>query len=195
MSSYESETHRRILEAARQLMVERRGKDVRLEDVAKAAHVSRQAVYLHFGSRAGLLIATARYLDELLGLPERLRPVYEAENAVKALEAKVEFWARYIPDIYGLAKALVLAKDSDEAAAAAWQDRMQALYEGCLEVVERLEHEGLLAEEWTVKSAADYFYVTLSLTTWEQLIIERGWSGEEYIQWLKTALMKTLLKF
>jgi AcrR family transcriptional regulator len=195
MSSYESETQRRILEAARQLMVERRGKDVRLEDVAKAAHVSRQAVYLHFGSRAGLLIATARYLDELLGLPERLRPVYEAESAIKALEAKVEFWARYIPDIYGLAKALVLAKDSDEAAAAAWQDRMQALYEGCLEVVERLEHEGLLAEEWTVKSAADYFYVTLSLTTWEQLTIERGWSGEEYIQWLKTALLKTLLKF
>ena len=41
------------------------------QDVARAAGVSRQAVYLHFGSRAGLLVAMARHHDRTSGFAER----------------------------------------------------------------------------------------------------------------------------
>jgi AcrR family transcriptional regulator len=38
---------------------------VRIADIAVAAEVSRQAVYLHFGNRANLLLAAVQYRDSL----------------------------------------------------------------------------------------------------------------------------------
>jgi AcrR family transcriptional regulator len=53
-------TRQRICEAALRLIVKRGGVDVPLADVAKAARVSRQALYLHFKDRAALFVAVAR---------------------------------------------------------------------------------------------------------------------------------------
>src|SRR5262249_30751168 len=119
MSSTQIETRERILIETRRLMEQRQGQGVRLEDIAQATGVSRQAIYLHFSSRSGLMIATARYLDEVLGLEKRLKPLFEARSGLEMLSAYIEFWANYIPDIYGLAKALMNAQATDEAAAAA----------------------------------------------------------------------------
>ena len=89
------DTRERILRATWRLLEERRGQNVRLEDVARAASVSRQAVYLHFGSRTTLFVETARYADESLKLMERIREACDAETGVVAIEAYVRFWASY----------------------------------------------------------------------------------------------------
>ena len=120
MSSGESETRTRILEATRRLTEEHRGRGVRMRDVAEAAGISRQAVYDHFGSQAKLLVETTHYVDEVRGLEERRRRFREATTGVGRLEAYVEFWGNYIPEVYGMAKALLVARETDEAAAAAW---------------------------------------------------------------------------
>lgn len=194
MSSGDPETRERILKETRRLMEERRGKDVRLEDIAKAAGVSRQAVYLHFGSRAGLLTATAHYLDEILGLRDRVKPYREATDGITALEAFVAFWGSYMPDVYGLAKALLTVRDSDEAAAAAWADRMAAVYQGCTIVVNRLVEENRLAPEWKKEEATDFFFSLLSFLDWEHLTMERGWSNSQYVDRMQMVLKKALVK-
>src|SRR5262245_37232455 len=124
MSRGGTETRERILAATWRLMEERRGKGVRLEDVARAAGISRQAVYLHFASRTDLLVATARYADQTRGLQERLQPYLAAPTGLETLEQFVIFWGHYLPEIHGLARALLDARATDEAAAAAWDDRM-----------------------------------------------------------------------
>ncbi len=165
-----------------------------MEDIAKAAGVSRQAVYLHFSSRTELLIATVRYVDEALRVTERLQPVLASQTCERALDAYIEFWANYIPDIYGLAKALLALQETDEAAAAAWADRMEALYKGGLTIIRRLDEEKLLAPEWSVEDAADFFWATISVQTWENLIVECGWSKEQFIERTRLALRRALLK-
>ena len=94
-------------------MVERVGRNVRMGDVARGAGVSRQAVYDHFGSRAELMVATVRYGDEVLGLDERLRRYRAAGSGVERLETYVEFWGNYIPEIYGIARALLAERETD----------------------------------------------------------------------------------
>ncbi len=194
MSSSQSETRERILRATWHLMEQRRGQGVRLEDVARAANVSRQAVYLHFSSRAELLIATAHYLDEQLGLRDRVQKALGANSGILLIDAYVEFWTNYLPEIYGLAKAFLTARETDDAAAAAWADRMHALYQGCRYVVRNVAREGMLAPPWTIEAAADFFWATLALETWEHLTIERGWSQDQYrerMQWvIKRALCR-----
>ena len=191
------DTRERILRATWRLLEERRGQNVRLEDVARAASVSRQAVYLHFGSRTTLFVETARYADESLKLMERIREACDAETGVVAIEAYVRFWASYAPDVYGLAKALLALRETDEAAAAAWQDRMAAFREGCLTILRQVNRDGApavpLAAPWTVETAADFFYATLSIPTWESLTIERGWSREEYVERVTLAVKRALL--
>jgi AcrR family transcriptional regulator len=194
MSSAQIDTRERILLATWKLMEQSRGQGVRLEDVARAARVSRQAVYLHFHSRSDLLIATARYLDERLELPRRIQQACEAGNGMLGIEAYVAFWAAYIPEIYGLAKALLLARETDDAAAAAWADRMQALYQGCLSVVQTIATEGKLDPSWTIEAAADFFWATLSISTWEQLTFERGWSQDQHRERMQWVIKRALLR-
>src|ERR687889_982861 len=176
MSRGESETRTRILEATWRLMVQRRGQGVRMRDIAEAAGVSRQAVYDHFGSRAELMVATARYGGEVRGLDERLR-LYRATTAgVERLEAFVEFWGNYIPEIYGIARALLAARETDEAVAAAWDDRMGVVREACRDIIERLHRDGTLVEGWTLDEAGEMLWSLLSIGNWENLTLERGWS-------------------
>ena len=88
MSSDNSKTRTRILQAALKLLEASQGQGVRMADIAKQAGVSRQAVYLHFSTRAELLIATTLYLDEVKGSDARLaasRSVWGQAVAVKLL--------------------------------------------------------------------------------------------------------------
>ena len=67
MSRDNPDTRSRILQAALELLEASQGKGVRMTDIAKQAGITRQALYLHFSTRAALLIATTHYLDELKG--------------------------------------------------------------------------------------------------------------------------------
>jgi AcrR family transcriptional regulator len=177
----QSATRTRILRATWRLMEERNGRSVFMRDVAKAAGISRQAVYDHFGSRAELMVATVRYGDEVLGLDERLRRYRAATDGVQRLEAFVEFWGNYLPEIHGIARALLVARETDEAVAAAWDDRMGVVHEACRDIVERLRQDGALAPRWSLDEAADVLWTILSIRGWESLVLERGWPASRYV--------------
>jgi AcrR family transcriptional regulator len=194
MSSGESETRTRILEATRRLTEEYRGQGVRMRDVAEAAGVSRQAVYDHFGSRAKLLVETTHYVDEVRGLEERRRHFREATTGVGRLEAYVEFWGNYIPEVYGMAKALMVARETDEAAAAAWDDRMSAVRESCRRTIEALHSDGMLAPEWSRDVAVVLMWTMLSIRNWESLTIECGWSTNQYVSRMQKLLKRTFVR-
>jgi len=194
MSSTKLSTSQRILETTWRLMERSRGQGARIEDIAEMAGVSRQAVYLHFGSRAELLTATAYYLDDVLHAYERSQQICAGKTGVSALDAYIEWWGNYIPDVYGLAKALIAVKDTDEAATAAWNDRMRASYDHCLKVVRGLATEGVLAPMWTIEEAADFLWAAISIQTWESLVLERGWSTATYIERAQQMMRRTLVQ-
>lgn len=164
-----------------------------MSDIARATGISRQAVYLHFPSRTELMIATSHYVDEVKGLNERLTQFQDASTGIELLETCVEVWGNYIPEIYGLAKAMLMTRDTDEAMAAAWDGNMKCLHDVCREVIEALEHEGVLAAEWSRKEAIEMFWTMISINNWEQLTIECGWSTSQYIDWMKKVLMRTFV--
>jgi AcrR family transcriptional regulator len=174
-------------------MVERRGQGVRLSDVAAAAGVSRQALYLHFPNRTALLVATVQHADTVEGLQRRLQPYLAARTSVDKLDAYIEFWGNYIPRVFGLAKALLAVRDSDEAAAAAWQDRMDAVHARCRTIVDTLAAEGRLAPGWTPAQASDALWAMISIPAWEALTVDRRWSNAQYIRSIKHAARRTFV--
>ncbi len=190
----DSETRTRILEATWRLMEQRQGQGVRMGDIAAAAGVSRQALYLHFASRADLLVATTQYGDQVRGLNARLEPWRAAITGEELLAAYVEFWANYIPEIYGIAKALLAVRETDAAAAVAWNERMDAVRGGCRLTMEALQREGRLATEWTCDEATDLFWTLLSIRNWEQFTVECGWSTSQYTRRMQALARRAFVK-
>ncbi len=164
-----------------------------MSDIAKAAGVSRQALYLHFPTRAELLVETTRYLDVIKNVGARLIPSRTAASGVARLDAFIEAWGGYIPEIYAGAKTLLALQDTDEAAALVWADRMRALREGCVAAVEALDQDGVLTTEHTVETATDILYTLISVRTWETLTRDRGWSQQRYIDTTKQLAHKILV--
>jgi AcrR family transcriptional regulator len=193
MSSEKTDTRKRILEATWRLMEKRQGQGVRVSDIAQAVGISRQALYLHFASRSELMIATVTYVDKLTGLNERFKAFKHASNSVELLEVCVEVWGSSIPEIYGIAKALLSTRDTDEASNEAWNDRMACLRNACREIIEALEREGRLSPQWSRDDAIEMMIAMLSIHNWEHFTIECGWSNERYIDGMKTALKQTFV--
>lgn len=193
MSSEDFDTRTRILEATWQLLEQHQGQGVKMSDIAKAVGISRQAVYLHFASRTELMIATMHYVDEVKGLYERLKQLESVQSGAESIDTLVEIWGNYIPEIYGLAKAMLMTKDSDEAMAAAWNNVMACLRDVCQQTIEMLAQEGKLASAWSIEEATDMFASVISIPNWEQLHKECHWSNEKYINSIKTLLRRTFV--
>jgi AcrR family transcriptional regulator len=185
-------TRRRILGAALDLITRHGGADVSLADVARAAHVSRQALYLHFTDRSALFVALVRHADERRELPAAIQRVADAPTGVAAVREMVALQARMNPKIWPLARMLDAVRRQDEAAERSWQDRLQSRLTGCRRIVGRLAREGTLRRGWTPAVAADLLWALTSLRTWEDLVLQRRWSPEQYEQRLCDVLLAIL---
>ena len=179
MTVLDTGTRARILEVAWGLVRERGPGRVTIAEIAAAAGVSRQLVYFHFRNRAGLLVAMARHHDVRSGFVERVA-ASRSLGAVEGLEAMLREWYDYIPEILPVARALEAAVTTGDEGGSAWQDRMDDLWEAFRIAVERVDEEGRLAGGWTVASATDWIWARSHLTTWQHLVVERGWAIDDY---------------
>jgi AcrR family transcriptional regulator len=190
MSRDNTETRTRILNAAWKLLEAHPGKEVRMSDIAKAAEISRQAVYLHFPTRVELLVATTRYIDEIKDVDARLLASRTAKSGVDRLVAFVEAWGNYIPEIHGVARALMAMQDTDEAAKLAWVGRIRGLRQGFDAAITALEKDGKLSTDYSAREATDLLMSLLSVQTWEQLTQTCGWSQQQFVDHAKAMAVK-----
>lgn len=186
-------TRRRILDAARGLLEERGYHGVGLEEVAVAAGVSRQSIYVHFGSKAALLVELVGDVDEQEGLPALAEAVERAPSAIDALDRFVELVATLTPRVYRTAAVLDAARRDAVDAQLAWNDRMASRRRRCREIVARLADEGLLAPDWSHDEAADVLWALTGLRVWEDLVVIRGWSARRFRRRLERVLRQTLI--
>jgi AcrR family transcriptional regulator len=152
---------------------------VTVAGIASAAGVSRQLVYFHFENRAGLLAAMARHHDVDSGFAGRVAASREMPPE-EGLEELLRTWCEYVPEILPVARALEAAESMGDEGGAAWRDRMDDLREAFRIAVERVANDGRLAEGWTVETATDWVWARSHLATWQHLVVERGWSPDDY---------------
>ncbi|MDA3858991.1 MAG: TetR/AcrR family transcriptional regulator [Roseovarius sp.] len=192
MSSEDSPTRIRILNAAWELLESNPGVAARMSDIAKKAGVSRQALYLHFPNRTELFIATTKHQDAVFGVQEMLGASRTATGGIERLDAFIEAWGNYIPRIFGVAKTLMVMQATDADAARAWGERMADMREGCAAAVEALDRNGALCLD--KDSATDLLWTLLSIPTWEHLTQLCGWPQEKYISQITEIAHNNLVK-
>ncbi|HEY7292443.1 MAG TPA: TetR family transcriptional regulator [Vicinamibacterales bacterium] len=182
----------RILDAALTLIGRKGDASVTMAQIAKAARVSRQAVYLHFADRAALMVALARHLDERLGLPADIQKMMDAPSGTEMLQAAVSIQARRNLSVWAVARALDAVRRTDKAAERAWQDRLNSRLDGCRAIVARLQAEGDLRAGIDQRGAVDLLWTITSLRVWEDLVLGRGWSAQQYQEQITRLLLEAL---
>ncbi len=193
MSSETIDTRRRILQAAWDLLEDDRKNGVKMSDIAKAAGISRQAVYLHFPTRAELLIAVTLFIDDMNDVDTRLQASRDAGSGEERLEAFIDAWANYIPEIHGCATALIAMQDTDNAAREAWSGRLAAIRKGFEAAVSMLDREGRLSPDLTTDQATDILCALISVESWDYLTRRRGWTQAQFFSHMQHTARKLVL--
>jgi len=177
MSSEQTKT--RILETTWKVLEKRIDKN-RMSDIATAVGISRQALYLHYPTRAELLIATTKHIDKVKKVNQRLELSRAAGSGIERLHFFIKAWGGYIPEIHGISVALRNMRENDKAAAEAWDERMQAVRHGCQAAVRAIEKDGKLKSDLSEQVATDILWTLLTVENWEKLVLDCTWSQSEY---------------
>lgn len=186
-------TRTAILDAARKLLESDGYHAVGLEAVARAAGVSRQAIYLHFGSKTNVLQALLDDLNERYVFPAFERSaIWESASGVDALDAWVEVVAATTPPLLAVANAVDVARRSDPEAEAIWRVPTRGRYTDCLRIVRWLAQDGTLAADWEPPDAARFLWAATSIRVFEELTAH-GWSRSRYTRHLQRSLRAALV--
>ena len=188
-----TDTRELILEAAITLIQNRSGAEIRMGEIAKRAGVSRQAVYLHFGDRSGLLVALVEFMDVSLGAVQLRAHIHGGPTGVESLQRWIQTMSWYTAKIDRVTQVLESSQYQDEALAAAWRDRMGRRQQHLRSIVERIAAEGRLAAGWSVDTAVELLYVVTMPGPWREFTRELGWTPEQYTQHLTRLVRSALL--
>ncbi len=184
MSSRSERTRAAVLDAAWARL--EAGETGHLEDIAADAGVSRQTVYLHFESRAGLLLALVEHVDRRIGLYEEIGRIMAITDPVEQLFATLDATVLFEPRVHGLAMTLYHEGAVDEAVAAAYENRMEHRRGGLRAALSAIQAQGRLRDEWELGEVVDLLWEAQAPTTYDHLVIQRGWSVERWSAWVHT---------
>jgi AcrR family transcriptional regulator len=187
-----AETRHRLLDAGAKLLERHGAADVTLERVADAAGVTRQAVYLHFGSRGRFLADVVEHIgaNDIFATAGAI--VRDAPDGEAALRGLIELRARRSRRAYQVTTAFNSAIHADADAARIWKERQVRRLALFREVARRLEAEGRLRDDLTVSDAAALMWSTVSFESWHYLGETNGWSARRFTKRIHALLMRGL---
>lgn len=191
------ETRRRVMEAARQLFVQRGYSGTTIDAIARCALASSETVYSVFGSKRSLL---EQLVHVAVTGEEDLGPLMQGPGPVEVHAApdQRELLRRFAHDItwrverVGPLMEVVTAAALTEPEMADLHERLQA---GRLENLRTMVGwlAGLGSLRMPAEKAADTVWALASPEIFRLLTGGRGWSSSEFEVWLYHSLVELLV--
>jgi AcrR family transcriptional regulator len=186
------DTRLSIVEATRSLLEETGYPDISLNDIARKAGVSRQTIYVQFGSKSGVLQAVGEHIEHA-ALEGLIPTLLQASNPVEALRLGLQRVVRFYEHDDQVLRNLHAQTVYDASYATVWRDKQQEIWRNTRRLVEWLDREGCLAASWNVEEATDWLWAANSFESYHQLVGERGWTAEQFVLRIMQLVEKTLL--
>lgn len=149
----------------------------------------RQAIYLHFASKADLLTALFLQIYETDVVPALARhPIWTAPSALDALDAAVAVDAEVASKVWRIHEALVVARRHHPEVAETLRPREQQRCDELVGIGRWLKRDGDLPDGMRVATFADMFWGLASIGTFVNLVVERGWPVDRFARWVRETL-------
>jgi AcrR family transcriptional regulator len=187
------DTRQRIIDATRQLLSSRGYAGMTVDEIARRAEVSPQSVYAIFKSKTGILV---ELLDQAAFGADYQQLVQQALNTSDP-EARLRFAARIARQIHHTQSTIL---DLLRGAAAVAPDlskferqRECVRYERQESTAQVVRDSGRLRPELSYQTARDVFWTLTGRDLYRMLVRNRGWSPDQYEEWLGRTLVESLL--
>jgi AcrR family transcriptional regulator len=185
-----------VLDAAASCFVERGYVATTMKDIAAAAGVSHQTVFSQGGKAALLLAVVDRAIvgdDEEQPLIERasIRELIAERDKTAKLDLVKAATAHYWASAQAPLRVFREAAAADPEIAAAWVEHETRRYADARILVGSFEH--LLRSDLSVDRATEIYWAFASLETVHNFCSGRGWTMEQYADWLTDAVDRLLL--
>lgn len=188
-------SRRNIADAAYRLFVER-GYAVPIGDIAAAAGVSVQTVYVVYRTKVALAQAALEraVLGDAAPLPPHRQPwISTLRDAATPAEA-IRIWVENTLPIYGRVAALAGVFVGEPDLAGTWGHSEQLRLEGFREVMGVVAAKGNLRTGMTADRAADVMFVLLGPLAYQEFVAGRGWPPAEWGAWVAATLTEALFR-
>ena len=182
-------TRRDILEAAQRLFEANGYPATTMAEIAKEADVALKTVYLAFQTKSGLLrmlwnvLLRGDQTDRPVAEQDWYRAVLEEQDPEKQLRLNARNSASGKQRISGVLEVIRTAAAVDPDVAVLWR-RIQSEYranQGA--IVEQLHAHGHLRPALDTERATDILWTINHPNTWQLLVVDRGWTPEQYERW------------
>ena len=186
-------TRKRIIDAARRLLIEGTYSAVTMDEIAKEAGVAYQTVYAIFGTK--IRLAEAMVDSGFSHLAPALNLLQAARGS-----ADPEIWLRTVARVWRAiyepcADLLRFTLESGDPALQEHYRKVQESRLGRLkEVVSVLEQSGRLRSGLSTAHALDVMWAMTSPDTYTKFVFQRRWQPDRFEEWLASALIDLLLE-
>jgi AcrR family transcriptional regulator len=182
-----------IATAARKLFVERGYAGTTIEAIAQEAGYAIPTVYFHFGSKAAIVGYLIDQMEAGDIVPifqkamQQANPLRMLEGTARIARISCEKWW----DVYQVVRS---AGRADAALLEASKKLDSGRLYGLRVFAEALERSGHLRTELDATRATDIMWALASEDTYQRLVVERGWTQDEFEAWLGKSLKRELLQ-
>jgi AcrR family transcriptional regulator len=194
-----AETRQRIVESARDLILDHGYRATTIAAIAAKAEVSVDTVYELVGRKPVLL---RELIEQAISGTDR--PVAAEERAhVRAMLAeqdpakKLAIYARAVRETQARMAPLFLAlreaSSTEPEAHEVWHQISERRATNMRKLVRDLRDSGGLRPGLSIDEGADVVWATNSSELYVMLTVERGWSGRRYERWLADTWCRLLL--
>lgn len=192
------ETRGRIIDAARDLFIERGYGATPLQDIADRAGVAVQTIYFIFGNKRTLLKAlvdvTIAGDDEPVSTRDQpwFHDVMAADSADAQLRAHVRGTCEVLKRVAPLVHMVDTAAATDADVAALWPEGERPGYEVHDAAAKALVAKPGVVAGLSAERAADILFALLSTEIFLLLVHVRGWSPDQWEAWTYEVLRAQL---
>jgi AcrR family transcriptional regulator len=192
-------TRRDILEAAERLFERNGYPATTMAAIANEAQVALKTVYIAFETKSGVLRAlwNLRLRDDQDELPVSEQPRYREVLEEPDPERQLRLNARNSREgklrVAALAEVIRSSALLDPDIGALWERINREYHANQRVIVESLNRKRALRRGLTVDRATDILWVLNHPNTWQLLVTQRGWTPEQYEQWVGDTASAQLL--
>jgi AcrR family transcriptional regulator len=166
-----------------------------MEAIAERAGVAVQTLYFSFHTKDELFQQV--HERTVLGdenLPPPLQPWYQAALAADDIREAVRHICRGVLSISRRVAPMIPAFHAvaGDPAGAVWERSQQMRHDGMVELVAHLTRKKPLRKGVTKAHAADVFYVLLGPDLYWTMVIGRGWSEQQLVNWTERVALDDL---
>lgn len=193
------ETRRRVVTAAGELLAERGFVATTVVDVARRAGVSAESIYKSFGTKTALVKAVFDVViggdDEPITMADR--PEIRRIVAESDLRRKLRLYATNAAVVAERSVRVQLmlrnGSSADPRIDELWQTIQDERLAGATGFARHLVESGGLRDRLGVDQVRDVVWVSISVEVFDLFVLQRGWSTNDYADWLERTLIAFVL--